>query len=148
MNDTIENPNDGWVACPPGELHRLVRGVRLHHRARAMRRTALTFAAAAVVAVAAWITVSQVWQPPETANHGPYIAGVCCDDVRRELPDLIAMRLDPERAAQLHRHLDDCPDCRHVMQQIQDQPPLSFDHQPGHAHRAIALTNWRLTGSR
>src|SRR5688572_16629037 len=123
MNDPSENPNDAWEACRPGELQHLVRGAMLHHRVRAVRRTVLTGGAATVVAVAAWMTVSHFW----LAKHRPCIAGEYCEDVRLAMPDLIAMRLEPQRAARLRQHLVQCPDCRSLMQQMGGEIPLSFD---------------------
>jgi hypothetical protein len=64
----------------------------------------------------------------QAAKHGPYIAGVCCDDVRREMPDLIAMRLEPDRTAQLHEHIALCADCNRLMELMRGKTPVSFNH--------------------
>lgn len=34
-----------------------------------------------------------------------------CDDLLRQLADLFSGELAPERSAELHRHLADCPPC-------------------------------------
>ena len=131
MSNPSESPNDAWETCSPGQLQRLVRGTLLLRRARTIRRTVLTGGAAAIVAIVAWMTVSLLWPAREPAKQGPYIAGVCCEDVRREIPDLVAMRVEPKRAAQLHQHIALCPDCRQLMQQMENKRPMSFN-QPHH----------------
>jgi hypothetical protein len=140
MNNPIESPSDAWEACPPGELQHLVHGTRLHCRARVIHRSVLTGGAATIVVLVAWMAVSQVWP----TRH--CIAGLYCEEVRREIPDLVAMRVEPKRAAQLNQHIALCPDCRQLMQQLEDERPISYNqphHHDGncpHCNRASQLT--------
>src|SRR5271154_5873806 len=131
MNDTSNKPMDEWEICPPGELQRLLGVQRRNRRAQAVRRSVLTGGAALFIAAATGVTLSYLWPVDGPATRGHLIAGVYCDEVSREMPDLIARRLKPQRAEQLRRHVANCPDCQRSMQQMGVKMPLSLD---GHHH--------------
>lgn len=122
MTNPTETSSDAWEPCPPGELHRLVNSTRMFRRARTIRRSVLAGGAATIVAFAAWITVSQLLPQQHC------IAGLYCKEVRLEMPDLIAMRLAPERAEQLKAHIALCADCRRLKEAMESKKATSFDH--------------------
>ena len=102
--------------------------------------------AALVIAAATGVTLSYLWPVDGPATRGHLIAGVYCDEVSREMPDLIARRLKPQRAEQLCRHVANCPDCQRSLQQMGVKMPLSLDghhhHRDGecpYCHRASTL---------
>lgn len=113
---TIDREPD-WAACPSGALGHLDR------RLRAKRHRSLLRESAALIVLAASIglTAGYLASPGADARNGSppaHFAGISCDEVRGQLPELTAGRLGQARAAQVHEHLRQCPKCRQLMERM------------------------------
>ncbi len=121
---STDNSDHRWTACPPGSVSGIVR------RSRSRRRNTLLREAAAMVVLAASIGFTAGYfarpdaKPP--ASMGPFgFAGISCDEVRPLLSALMANRLDPAKAAQLRRHIMECPECGRLMRQMPSAQSIS-----------------------
>lgn len=106
-----EPSDDGWGACPPGELVQLAAGLRQRRR----RRIAVRAAAALGIAVAAvmagrWATTDH--KPAVRAADDYLHAGIYCSEVRSLLADYRAGKLPGDLQSRVKAHLSECPPCR------------------------------------
>ena len=110
MNQT----NDNWQPCQPGQLKDLARGLQTKQQHQAARRTLLG-ATGAVAAVVLLLAIGGMFF--SGAGDGPPVdygfkGGLSCREVVDMYDSFANGDLDGELTARVTRHLDDCPHCR------------------------------------
>lgn len=107
---TIDPTPDAWVDCQPGELSRMVHRINDGRRRRAAGQSVL---AAAVVLVA----VATAWQFFPSTREYSY-GEITCSEVEAGLADYVAGDLSTDRLEQFRLHLDRCPRCQDLLDQM------------------------------
>ena len=67
-------------------------------------------------------------------DHGDYdFGGITCTEVRADMPQMMAGKLDQETMMRIQKHLELCPNCKRLADQMRDQmPPMQKDMKMGH----------------
>ena len=109
--NSLQQSDDAWVACPPGELMQFAAGLRRRRGRRLAVRTAAALRVAVADVVAArWATTNR---KPAVRPADDYLhAGIYCSEVRSLLADYRAGKLAADLQSQVKAHLDECPPCR------------------------------------
>ncbi len=111
-----ETDPDNWQGCPQGAVDEVVRGVKLRRqRQRALKVTAIASSAMAVfmlmfVSVWAWRDDPQMVQPPIQPRNAS--SQLTCRQVRFQLDDYLAGKVDQELEKRIDDHMKHCPGCR------------------------------------
>jgi len=105
MNQSLSSP-EPWRDCPPGELLRMLRTIKIDQRRRAMKQLAATGAAIVVFGGVGYAAFDRA-RSPRAGRYG----GLACSGVLVLLPDYRARRLSADRSRQVTLHLRDCPNC-------------------------------------
>ena len=95
MNETTDGL-DQWEACPPGELERLVRGLKARRHRRAFTQLA---GATGAVLLLLWVVAVAVRSFPSKIPSPP--GNITCREVEPLLEDYAAGELDPAVSALL-----------------------------------------------
>lgn len=107
-----------WEPCPPGELARIAGDLRRRRRTRIVTRVTTATAVLLVMAVGGAYFTSQFW------NRGDYdFGGITCTEVKADIPLMAAGKLDQETMMRIQKHLELCPKCKPLAEQMQDQMP-------------------------
>ena len=115
MNAKSEERNQ-WKPCPPGELSRIASGLRRRRRIRIVTRVTTVAALLLVMAGAGVSFMSTIW------NQGDYnFGGIACTAVRADMPQMMAGTLDQETMMRIQKHLELCPNCKPLAEQMHDQ---------------------------
>ena len=112
MNTKPSN-NDGWNACPPGELGRMVDRLRADRRKQAIVRGGVVSAVTLMLAVTLWQAL-----PMGNENVQYNYGGITCSQVQLALPQFLNDQLDEETAAKVRVHLAQCEKCRPRAEQM------------------------------
>ncbi|HVX62105.1 MAG TPA: zf-HC2 domain-containing protein [Pirellulales bacterium] len=120
---TDQSIDDGWSACPPGELVQLAAGLRQRRRRRIAVRTAAVLSIAVAIFVAGRWAVSDR-EPPVRARDDYLHAGIYCSEVRSLLVDYRAGNLPGDLQSQVKAHLAECPPCRARLNATAGRPAL------------------------
>lgn len=131
MSQRNSTTDDSWKPCGGGELQGLAQGLRAD-RARTDRRKRLSlFAGAGAVAAAVLLTVFFARDDGQPENSGDmHFAGISCTEVRNEMPDLTAGKVDELRSAQIQDHLRQCVACRERRERM-ERPVSRFPGRAG-----------------
>jgi len=105
---------DVWRECPAGELRRLAGNLRRRDVHRTTRRAALS----ATVLVVAAVGVFSLFSPTGSSRRGVNVGGLWCNEAVALVSEYHRRKLAPEVLAQLTLHLDSCPHCHKMRDQI------------------------------
>lgn len=112
----MTNVADGWTRCGPNEITKIGGRIRARRRRRIAGGAAL-LVASACVALAIWF-----YPRPD---QGPDFAGISCEHVMDLTDAYMKHQLAPELQDQVRRHIELCPKCREM---FENMPPVSRAH--------------------
>jgi hypothetical protein len=133
MTESMLRTSD-WEACESGDLRRFVRGLRVRRRDRQAARVIGIGGAAAVLVLVGFIALTQLRGAPQY-NYG----NIACQDVRDDLPDYMAGRVDEQLAKKIDLHLAACPECGPMFQNMKSE--MSTAQNPRHDHASCRCTS-------
>jgi hypothetical protein len=104
---------DAWQRCPSGELSRMVGRIGLKRRRRVLTQTV----AVAVVVLLGGVTAWQFFPNTHDFSYGD----ITCSEIEDELQQYLAHRLPAGRAEQFRLHLEQCPRCKKLVEQMMSE---------------------------
>jgi hypothetical protein len=112
------NSNDSgeWLPCPPG----LLRDSGMRARSRRHRRRIVQTAAAGSLLILLCVGSWLLWGG--RADRENHFGGIACSEVRANMQTFMAGTLPETVAGKVRAHLDQCPQCQKLMQNMQKMP--------------------------
>ena len=111
-----------WIPCPPGTLSALAGQEQVRQRRMFLIRTGSTVGAIALASGAGWLAFRGTRTRPE-----PTFGGIACSKVRELAPQFMMAQLDDAVTQQIKTHLEQCVDCRNLLESMQ---PKTAMHRP------------------
>lgn len=113
----VKPDSNDWSPCESGEVHRMVARLRTRDR----NRTAAMGASGALFLVMAGFLGAWTFGllPPSDPTYG----GIACSDVRRLGAQYMAGALDDATARKIREHLEQCPECPRIFEQMRSTMP-------------------------
>lgn len=111
--------SNDWDPCPRGKLHQMVRQRQARRRRRLVDRAAVTAATVLLLVVAGVAVISFISN--SIGESTPHFGGIACAEVRDLLPQYAAGSLDAETAAKVDTHLEECPHCRPLWEEMRSR---------------------------
>ncbi len=109
MTENEKNIHD-WTSCPPGEMGRLVAGLRGKRRTRQTMVVGGTVAALAVLVLVGNAGIGR-WE-----GHG-----VTCKHVSAVANEFVAGKLGADETEQVRLHLENCRRCREAIDKLRTE---------------------------
>lgn len=113
----MKNDTETWTPCDSREITSLARKVRARRQRRALGGAALL--------VGVSVLLLGMWLFPR-ADQGPDFAGISCERVMEVSDEYMKRQLPPELDAQVRRHIELCPNCRGMFENMPVASGLHF----------------------
>ncbi|MEQ8790622.1 MAG: zf-HC2 domain-containing protein [Pirellulaceae bacterium] len=129
--------DDNWDACPDGELSRMVGQIRAARQRRITNRAAAGAATLLIALTVVGLTASWLGGGAQAEQPAP----IACPRVRELLPAYTQAKLDSDLNKRIAHHLEHCPRCRQLNEQLQQQAAAGapFDQRlPGRPQLLVA----------
>lgn len=113
--NTASDDRQEWEPCETGLLVDYANRARLAQR----RRVALGGSAGAMVAVCViglGVLATSWWSSPREYHFG----GIACHEVQENMPAMMAGTLPDDLEVRMSAHLQECPVCRKLMENMQE----------------------------
>jgi len=115
----MNTENDAWEACPAGEISHMVG--RMHGKKVRLLVTRIVSVSACLVAFVVATAIFSGVMPSASV-----VEKITCADCKRRLPDYLNQALAEVAVEQVEVHLDDCPNCKHLHDQMKQADPSTL----------------------
>lgn len=116
--------SEEWTPCPPGTLSSMAGDERFRQRRQFLVRAGSTAGAVALAAGAGWL----VFRNGGLATEPTY-GGIACSRVRQLAPQFMMHQLDAELTQQITVHLEQCDECRTLLESMQPKTAQAMSHR-------------------
>lgn len=123
MNPT-NDIDQQWPACQGGEVGQLVRKLQSRQNARLIRRRV-----SAVVLLLVAVSAGYYFIAAGPASEPSY-GGIVCSRIHELAPKYMAGDLDPQTAARIEKHLEQCENCQQWMREMMPNAPRQTGRLP------------------